>query len=98
MGYADVPGFRAGTSFPFPWFDLKINEATSLLIHPVVVMDSTLNSYLRLSPQQAKETIDLLRNEVRAVGGEFTSLWHNETVAERGVWKGWRQVWQYCLH
>jgi hypothetical protein len=98
MGYADVPGFRAGTSFPFPWFDLTRNAATSLLIHPVVVMDSTLNSYLRLSPQQAKETIDVLRNEVRAVGGEFTSLWHNETVAERGIWKGWRQVWQYCLH
>ncbi len=97
MGFADVPGFRAGTSMPFPWFDLITNTETALLVHPVVVMDSTLQTYLRLTPSQALERIDNLRNEVRLNGGQFTSLWHNETVAERGIWKGWREVWQYCL-
>lgn len=98
MGFADVPGFRAGTAFPFPWFDLSTNSETPLMVHPVVVMDSTLNTYLRLSPQKAMDVIDRLREEVRLVGGQFTSLWHNETVAERGIWKGWRKVWQHCLH
>ena len=97
MGFADVPGFRAGTSMPFPWFDLNTNTETALLVHPVIVMDSTLLSYLRLSTAQALEKIDNLRNEVRLNGGQFTSLWHNETVAERGIWKGWREVWQCCL-
>ena len=82
---------------PFPWFDLIANKETALTVHPVIVMDSTLLSYLRLSTAQALEKIDSLRNEVRLNGGQFTSLWHNETVAERGIWKGWREVWLYCL-
>jgi hypothetical protein len=97
MGYADVPGFRAGTCRAFPWFDLQHNRETTLMIHPVVVMDSTLNSYMHLSPDDAMVTIDGLRREVQGVGGDFTSLWHNETVAERGIWKGWRAVWQHAL-
>lgn len=97
MGFADVPGFRAGTCRPFFWFDAEKNQETQLRIHPVVVMDSTLNSYMHLKPTQAIELIDQLKREVRTVHGEFTSLWHNETVAERGIWKGWREVWKSCL-
>jgi hypothetical protein len=76
---------------------LEQNRETSLWLHPVVVMDSTLNTYMQLGPQAAMDLIDQLKREVQNVGGDFTSLWHNETVAERGIWKGWSAVWKHAL-
>jgi hypothetical protein len=97
MGYADAPGFRAGTAHPFKWFDLERNEVTSLLVHPVIVMDSTLRHYQQLDTLEALQVIEQLKSEVRNTGGDFVSLWHNETVAEMGDWVGWRAVWEEAV-
>jgi hypothetical protein len=97
MGYADVPGFRAGTAHPFKWFDVEKNETTSLIVHPVVVMDSTLKQYQKLDALEAMQVIAQLKTEVRRTGGDFVSLWHNETVAEQGEWIGWRAVWEEAI-
>lgn len=97
MGYADIAGFRAGTAHPFKWFDADRNELTSLLVHPVIVMDSTLKTYNSLSPSQAFEKIAQLKSAMRLTGGDFVSLWHNETVAEQGDWIGWRAVWEEAI-
>ena len=35
-----------------------------------------------------------LAGEVKAVDGELTLLWHNETVSECNEWKGWRSVYE----
>jgi hypothetical protein len=97
MGYADAPGFRAGTAHPFKWFDVERNEVTSLMVHPVIVMDSTLRHYQNLDTLEAMEVIAQLKSEVRNTGGDFVSLWHNETVAEQGDWVGWRAVWEEAV-
>ena len=34
---------------------------------------------------------------VRAVDGEFVSLWHNESFSETGRWKNWRKVYEDVL-
>ena len=97
MGYADVPGFRAGTAHSFKWFDVERNEITSLIVHPIIVMDSTLRHYQQLDLLEAMEIIARLKSEVRNTGGDFVSLWHNETVAEQGDWVGWRAVWEEAI-
>lgn len=97
MGYADVPGFRAGTAHPFKWFDVERNEITSLMVHPIAVMDSTLRHYQQLDTLEAMEVIAQLKSEVQNTGGDFVSLWHNETVAEQGAWVGWRAVWEEAI-
>jgi hypothetical protein len=97
MGYADVPGFRAGTAHPFKWFDVERNEVTSLLIHPIIMMDSTLRHYQQLDTLEAMQVVAQLKAEVRNTGGDFISLWHNETVAEQGDWVGWRAVWEEAI-
>jgi hypothetical protein len=97
MGYADVPGFRSGTAHPYKWFDVEKNETTSLIVHPVVVMDSTLRQYLKLDALEATQVIAQLKAEVRATGGDFVSLWHNETVAEQDEWVGWSAVWEEAI-
>lgn len=97
MGYADVPGFRAGTAHSFKWFDVERNEITSLMVHPIIIMDSTLRHYQQLDTLEAMEVIARLKAEVRQTGGDFVSLWHNETVAEQGDWVGWRAVWEEAI-
>jgi len=97
MGYADDSGFRAGTCRPFKWFDLLNNSVTNLTVHSVMVMDATLNSYLKLSPADAIEYCNELIREVKNVNGIFISIWHNDTLAERGIWKGWRAVWENLI-
>ncbi|MCR9173292.1 MAG: polysaccharide deacetylase family protein [bacterium] len=97
MGFADDIGFRVGTARVFPWFDLSSNTKTELMIHPFVYMDGTLNEYLKLSPQQAKEKVKELYDEVKRYGGVFCFIWHNETIGEYKHWKGWKSVLEYTL-
>ncbi|MFM2227866.1 MAG: hypothetical protein RL664_1209, partial [Bacteroidota bacterium] len=43
MGFADVIGFKSGTALPHYWYDFKQEKETTLLLHPFVAMDATLN-------------------------------------------------------
>ena len=93
MGYAENVGFRAGTAYPFLWFNLRTNAMTELTIHPFAYMDGTLNQYLGLTPLEALGLVKELMVEVKTYGGQFSFLWHNESFAESGIWKGWKKVY-----
>lgn len=97
MGFASSVGFRAGTSFPFPWYDLADEKITGLTIHPFTVMDATLRYYLRLNPGEAIDLIKEMKMAVREVNGTFVSLWHNESLSEIDPWLGWRKVFEEML-
>ncbi len=97
MGFADACGFRAGTARIFKWFDLSRNEVTKLNVHPFAFMDGTLNEYLKLTPQEAMNKIQALFHEVKAFGGEFSFIWHNETIGDYASWKGWSEVFDFCI-
>lgn len=94
LGYASATGFRAGICTPFYFFDLERDKPTDLLQIPFQVMDVTLQQYLELEPDQAWEEIENLMNEVKNVKGTFVSVWHNESVNDRGHWKGYREVFE----
>ena len=104
MGYSDDIGFRAGIATPFYWYDLENERATTLRIHPFQVMEVTLNEYLHLSPDEAIERVKPIIESIKAVGGTFTTLWHNSTLtdnesaqaSERG-YEGWRKVYEEII-
>lgn len=87
LSYADSPGFRCGTCFEYPAFDIVTDQALPLRVRPLVAMDCTVISerYLGLgSTEAAFLKFSDLKNKCRAVGGVFTLLWHNSffNVAE----------------
>jgi hypothetical protein len=98
MGYADIPGFRAGTCKPFFWYDLDSETSTLLKLYPITVMDGTLKDYLKLSPADAMVIIRDLQQEVNRYGGTFVSVWHNESLCDSGRWAGWREVYAFLLN
>ena len=89
MAYSNVPGYRAGTSRPFVFYNLEKEMESRLTIHPLIVMDKTLRSNMTLSVDDAYEYIDRLKKECNATGGDFTTLFHNENVADLNGWREW---------
>jgi len=95
MGYADHEGFRCGTSYPYHPFDIDKDETMRILEIPLIVMDTTLRIYRKLSPEQAKVKILELANICRNFGGHFTLLWHNTSLVDE--WAEWGQMYQEVL-
>jgi hypothetical protein len=97
MGFANELGFRAGTSFSFNFYDLDNETETPLNIHPFAVMDATLNLYLHLKPEEAIVRVKKIIDEVKKVNGTFIGLWHNETLSDWDIWKGWKIVYEEMI-
>ncbi len=83
LGYADMAGFRLGTARPVKWIDPERKILTNLTLHPLIIMDCTLNEskYMCLSVADAFATYKNLKLEVQKYGGEFVLLWHNDSVS-----------------
>jgi len=97
MGFAALPGFRAGICDSYNFYDLDMEVETKLRVHPFMVMDGTLRDYMQLTPADAKIQIAALIAEVRKVNGTFVSLWHNEPLSDQKRWKGWREVYEFLI-
>ena len=97
MGYADEPGFRAGTGSPYPFFDLESDCETPLTIHPFAAMDSTFYYYKKMTAEAAETVYRQLVDELKFVGGTLSLLWHNQSLCEDFGWQGWRGVYERVL-
>ncbi len=87
MIYASQCGFRTGLCTPYKWFDLEKNEPTNLTIHPSTLMEGVLRDYNKLSATEAEWICSNLKNEVAKFGGEFVSIFHNDSfVNEQQQW------------
>lgn len=94
MGYPEKPGFRASTSLPFRWFDLQENRITNLKVFPFCIMEG---SFADQSPQHFLQHLNLLHAEVSKYGGYLIQIWHNHTVNDNGIWKGWKPAFEESL-
>lgn len=85
MGYADVAGFRLGTSLPVRFINPVQRRLSPLVLHPLTIMDCTLDElkYMNLSADRAEEYCMRLINHIRNVNGELTLLWHNTSAIEK---------------
>lgn len=82
VGYADQPGFRAGTCHEYQAFDPVTQCALPLRVRPLILMDDTLFSYLGITTMsEARTIVSTLRRACQLVGGRFSILWHNSNLA-----------------
>jgi len=97
MGYAETIGFRASIAHPFFFYDIEKEQATKLKIIPFCVMEATFLYYENKTPEQALKEIYQLIDEVKKVKGTFVSVWHNESLSDEGIWKGWKEVYEKMI-
>jgi hypothetical protein len=93
MAYGNKIGFRASTCRGFQFFDLIENTAKNLEIFSPCVMDVTLKNGENFTPEEANVAIRNLKNEVKKVGGNFISIWHNSNLTNTPEWEHWQSVW-----
>ncbi|MBK7855238.1 MAG: hypothetical protein IPJ79_10315 [Bacteroidetes bacterium] len=94
MGYAGQVGFRAGTCSTFYFYDLDLEQETNLKVHPFACMDATFKYYMKTDVDKVMDIVKSLVDEVRAVNGTFISLWHNESLSESYIWKGYKNIYR----
>jgi hypothetical protein len=92
MGYSTHIGFRAGTCTPYHFYDLIDEKELSLVIVPFQVMDRALLQGAESKPDKAVELASEIAEKVKAVGGTFVTVWHNESLSGINEWKGWETV------
>lgn len=97
MGFASQIGFRASICTPFNFYDLDMELETKLKVHPFAMMEGTLKYYMNVLPDEALSRIQPLIDEVKAVNGTFISLWHNDTLNDQKLWRGWRSVYEKMI-
>ena len=75
MGYAVTPGFRAGISDPFFFYDLDVEAETGMKVWPYAIVDKGLEYGYDM------ETSFLpIIERVKAVNGTLITLWNNESL------------------
>jgi hypothetical protein len=61
-------------------------------------MEGTLKYYMKIHHEDALLKIKPLIDEVKAVNGQFISLWHNDTLNDQKQWQGWRAVYEEMVN
>lgn len=79
MGYAVIPGFRAGISDPFNFYDLDYEVETEMKIWPYAIVDKALEQGYELEGSFLP-----IIESVKAVNGTLVTLWNNESLVMDG--------------
>jgi hypothetical protein len=84
--YADHAGFRCGTCYEYPVFDLEERKEMNLRERPLVVMDRTVidDPYQSLgATQTALDYMLTLKYNCQKFRGDFVLLWHNQRFIDQ---------------
>ncbi|NOR45504.1 MAG: hypothetical protein GQ534_07950 [Candidatus Delongbacteria bacterium] len=79
LGYSKYAGFRCGTSYPFKAWNFKTRKPYDIEVHPLIVMDATLNSHQEMSKNEIAAVVKKYRNLVGNFGGNLVLLLHNSS-------------------
>ena len=84
MGFADEAGFRLQTTRAVRWIDPTTYQLTPLTLHPLMIMDCTLNEekYMNLTEEEAFFLCERLMEKVKMHHGDLCLLWHNSRLTD----------------
>jgi hypothetical protein len=84
VSFADVAGFRLGTSRAVRWLNPQTLEIEPVTLHSLLIMECTLGEkrYMNLNFDEAFSVSKNLIEQAKKHNGEVSLLWHNTSVIE----------------
>jgi len=79
MGYSDTAGFRAGTSFPFYFYDFKKESTGDLHFVPFCMMDGAYSIHNKLGQEVVLKEMAAMAEELKRCGGNFITVFHERS-------------------
>jgi hypothetical protein len=83
--FADQAGFRCGTCYEYPVFDVERQETLRLRERPLIVMERSImgEKFMGLGMTgEALESMLALKERCKMFNGDFVLLWHNNLLVE----------------
>ena len=97
MGYNDINGFRASVATPFYFYDLDMEEQTSLLVYPFCFMDAATLHQKNNTPEKAFEELMGFYNIIKEVNGTMVTVWHNTFLGAAEEMSEWKTAYENFL-
>lgn len=98
LGFNDNIGFRFGTCYPWLLYDLKAEVELPIMEIPLIIQDGALlnpSKGMRLDSDTAFKYIIQISEQVEAVGGVLTLLWHPNHIDKLDWWSLYTQALKY---
>ncbi|MGM0634546.1 MAG: DUF7033 domain-containing protein [Bacteroidota bacterium] len=78
MGYQKELGFRAGTSSPYLFYDLNLEQTSPLKIYPYLLNSLIFEKY---NYDEVRLELETIKEELSSVGGNFNMIFDNRDFA-----------------
>ena len=95
LGFNDNIGFRRGTSYAYPLYNIENNKILPVWELPLIIQDGAMFNYrkgMRLDKVKALEYIQMIAEKVKEVGGILTLLWHPHLIVDEIIWNTFQEA------
>jgi hypothetical protein len=83
LGHYDMPGFRCGTCYTFPMFDLTNKVTLRVKETPLIAMECSFFDYAGMTYEEAFNYGFNLFKQTKKYNGNFVVLWHNDRLFDK---------------
>jgi len=86
LAFAEHTGFRFGSCYSYPVFDVTTRQPLLLVEKPLITMEVSMLSplYMNLNAEgEVYNKVSSLRERIRPFRGQFVLLWHNNNLAAK---------------
>ena len=86
LGYADMPGFRAGVCYEYSMYSLPDREKMNLKQRPLIIMEGQIISKQLEGlgfGNDAMSRFEYFKSVCQKYSGDFTLLWHNSFFSDK---------------
>lgn len=97
LSFADHAGFRCGTCYEYPFYDVIKRQALKLIERPLIVMEKSVfdNGYIGKSAgKDGQDVFENFKLLCRKFSGDFSVLWHNNQFPNERYREIYRKVIQ----
>ena len=95
LQFTDREGYRAGTGFPFYFYDLSSEQRTALQIYPVVVSEIVLRQ--QGTARKARRLLEGIKQHSLLYGTPLTLVTYPTMIDDRRRNKPWRRMFKGFL-